>query len=1095
MIKQSKQDVVYYLDDQDRFVIENYSNAKPFTSFFPGIAGVWGIPMWIFYVNRGQCISSFGIESKDKSIMEFQPANKAYRNVSLQGFRTFLKIKNGTSTVFYEPFQENLTNCQFKRTQKMAISSHDLTIEEVNETLGISVEVNYSTLPEQPHAALIRTVSIKNLSKKRYDIEVVDGMPTFIPYGLNYQLLKDMARTVEAWIQVGNLEKKAAYYNLKVVVSDKPCVENITEGNFYFSFQRNGKAPKLLDPIVQPSCVFGRSKDFIYPKAFVDQDKFEFSKNQKTRNKTPCAMSFSKSSLKSGQKTVITSLFGHIHSKAELNRIVKKSIYNNYLDVKIDRSRDIINEIRNLLFTNSDSRELNLFSMQTFIDNVLRGGLPISLKTKQGNVVFNVFSRKHGDPERDYNYFVLNPTFFSQGNGNYRDVNQNRRNDIWFNQDLKDSSIINFLNLSQADGYNPLVVRGTAFALSPKIANRLAKKYIKSGDKNLVLDLFKKDFFPGELLKIIFENDIKLTTTPKEFLTNILSSCHIRELADHGEGFWTDHWAYNLDLIESYLNVYPENLRSLLLNKKAFTFYHNNHYVLPRKQRYILTERGPRQYQSVATLEENIASKKQDAKLRTKKGAGHIYYTNLFVKLLCLVANKAASLDPSGIGVEMEADKPNWYDALNGLPGLVGSSISESLEIKRFSLFLLRSLEQLEARDNLRVDIFEELADFLAHLSDTLSIQKNAFGYWKKSNDIKEAYRRSIRLGIHGKEKKVSIEKIKKFLNLVVKKINKSTELAKDKKGVLKTYFSHDIVKHKMLKSVDDQGLSYVEPMKFKCHALPPFLEGFVHALRVEANAEGGKKYYQKVRASKLFDQKLKMYKVNADLSGESSEIGRSRIFPRGWLENESIWLHMEYKFLLELLRCGLYEEFYSNLGNTLVPFLDPKKYGRSILENSSFIVSSAHEDPQLHGRGYVARLSGSTAEFVHIWLFMNMGLKPFFLDQDGKLQLEFKPILDKKLFTTKPTNIKFLNQAKKWQEIALPKNTYAFNFMGSTLVVYHNPSRINTFDDSNGKIEKIVLNFNSDKKPVELKSSVISSAYAHRIRQGQCDRIDIFYK
>jgi len=42
------------------------------------------------------------------------------------------------------------------------------------------------------------------------------------------------------------------------------------------------------------------------------------------------------------------------------------------------------------------------------------------------------------------------------------------------------------------------------------------------------------------------------------------------------------------------------------------------------------------------------------------------------------LANKAASLDPSGIGIEMEANKPNWYDSLNGLPGLLGSSISET---------------------------------------------------------------------------------------------------------------------------------------------------------------------------------------------------------------------------------------------------------------------------------------------------------------------------------------------------------------------------------------------------------------------------------
>ena len=68
----------YYLNKDGEFVIDNYNLAKPFSSFFPGIAGPWGVPIWAFYVNRGQAIASFGIKDKDHPIMEFQPANKSY---------------------------------------------------------------------------------------------------------------------------------------------------------------------------------------------------------------------------------------------------------------------------------------------------------------------------------------------------------------------------------------------------------------------------------------------------------------------------------------------------------------------------------------------------------------------------------------------------------------------------------------------------------------------------------------------------------------------------------------------------------------------------------------------------------------------------------------------------------------------------------------------------------------------------------------------------------------------------------------------------------------------------------------------------------
>src|SRR5204863_7123639 len=147
--------------------------------------------------------------------------------------------------------------------------------------------------------------------------------------------------------------------------------------------------------------------------------------------------------------------------------------------------------------THSASNAFNLYCGQTFLDNVMRGGLPLVLKTEEGLVNFNVYSRKHGDPERDYNNFVLSPTYFSQGNGNYRDVNQNRRNDVWFNSDVKESSVVNFLNLVQADGYNPLTVKGAVFAIKDeKAVPGIFREFgiVQGADK--LESLLKKGFMP-----------------------------------------------------------------------------------------------------------------------------------------------------------------------------------------------------------------------------------------------------------------------------------------------------------------------------------------------------------------------------------------------------------------------------------------------------------------------------------------------------------------------------------------------------------------------------------------------------------------------
>jgi len=988
------------LNGDGSFIIEDYQQAKPFSNFFPGVAGMRGIPMWAFYVNRGQAIASFGIESKDRAILEFQPANKAYRLTSTHGFRTFLKISGGK---FYEPFASTADSLG-KTRRRMVITSHDLTIEEVNAALGLKVTVNYFTLPEEPYAGLVRRVRIENVSRKTLSIDCIDGLPAINPYGLKDWLSKNLSRTVEAWVAVRNISKKAPFYQLKVEVADTPQVKHIDEGNFYFAFDASGK---LLDPVAQAQCVFGASTDFLVPEVFLKAKNFTVPAQQQTSNRTPSAMAHTKFVLKAGEGRTFTAITGFAHDLAELNALVRKTTRRGFIEAKAERNRAIIEEIKEYCFTRSGSPEFDQYCGQTFLDNVLRGGLPVSVA---GKGVLNLYSRKHGDLERDYNFFVLSPTFFSQGNGNYRDVNQNRRNDAWFNRDVGDTAIIKFLNLVQADGYNPLIIKG-------------------------------------------------------------------RDEAEFGEGYWSDHWTYNLDLVESYLGLYPENLRPLLLEKKAFYFYFSDAYVLPRDKRYVLTGAGVRQYHSLAEGDKDVKAKDKGYRLRVKGGSGDVYQTTLITKLLCLLANKAATLDPSGIGVEMEANKPNWYDALNGLPGLLGSSINETFEVKRFALFVKGALERLNMDDHAGVEVFAELADFIQGLGHVLSTEHHPLEYWKKANDLKEHYRQTVRLGIDGAQRKLTVGELKKFLEGIIRITDNGIERARNAQGLFASYFYHEVVKHEVLDK-SHHG-EHVRPLEFKRHQLPYFLEGFVHALRLEER-KGAAQLHQAVKKSILYDRSLKMYRINADLSKETEEIGRTSIFPPGWLENGSVWLHMEYKYLLELLRRGLHAEFFQEARGCFVPFMDPARYGRSILENSSFIVSSAHEDKDLHGQGFVARLSGSTAEFVHMWLLMSAGLKPFGLDAKGRLTLALKPILPSWLFTKKADGL-------------FPAGTYAFNFLNAALVVYHNPKRRDTFGPNGVSPAKITLTYAGRKNPVTVDGGTLTGAAALDVRNGKVERIDVF--
>jgi hypothetical protein len=243
-----------------------------------------------------------------------------------------------------------------------------------------------------------------------------------------------------------------------------------------------------------------------------------------------------------------------------------------------------------------------------------------------------------------------------------------------------------------------------------------------------------------------------------------------------------------------------------------------------------------------------------------------------------------------------------------------------------------------------------------------------------------------------------------------------------------------------------------------------------VHALRTGYSVTGARDLYTRVKESLLYDEALGMYKVNASLEGEPHELGRCRAFTPGWLENESIWLHMEYKYLLEILKAGLYEEFYADLGCSLICFQDPVIYGRSPLENSSFLVSSAHPDASLHGAGFVARLTGATAEFLSIWHAMMFGKHPFFV-QDGVLCLRFRPALPGWLFDE--------------------AGTVQTTFLGHTDVVYHNPDQVDVSPDK-VSVARMVMEFR-DGTSIDTSSAVIGAPYARQVREGQVRRIDLF--
>ena len=143
------------------------------------------------------------------------------------------------------------------------------------------------------------------------------------------------------------------------------------------------------------------------------------------------------------------------------------------------------------------------------------------------------------------------------------------------------------------------------------------------------------------------------------------------------------------------------------------------------------------------------------------------------------------------------------------------------------------------------------------------------------------------------------------------------------------------------------------------------------------------------------------MYKVNESLVDQPMEIGRTRIFSRGWLENESIWMHMEYKYLLELLRSGLYAEFYKDFKTMLDPV--PEAGDLRPQHPGELVVHREQREPGPEGsRHRVRRAAQRIDRRVHPHPPAHDGGRAAVprWTSSGELELEFQPALPGWLFS-----------------------------------------------------------------------------------------------
>jgi hypothetical protein len=1124
-------DSVATFDALGRYVLRNFDTAKPIANFLSGIGGFWGVPMWAFYVNRGQGITSFGIANKNQAISKFKTAEKAYQQTAHTGFRTFVRGKRDNGDSFtYEPFRPMSgpdDKWQGSYERDMLVGMAEMEIKETNNVLGLQTNVLYFSPPNNDFPSMVRQTKFTNTDlTSSLSIDVLDGLARLLPNGLGDAVIDQMGRTMEAWMNVYNEDESGAFtmplYKITQGTGDTTQVVSVNDGYFVLAFIDSPNKTEASDPLpimVDPVSAFGQDTQFITPVEFFSSSSLSIDafmqSLQCTRSRTPSSYAGAHLDIAPGASVTITSVYGYAPNLDALqNNIAPLVLEPGFVPQKLKESRDLFSSLTSAVNTSTSSSIFNNYVKQDYLDNLLRGGVPIPLGDPSNPKIYHTFSRIHGDIERDYNWFQIDTTYFSQGPGNFRDVNQNRRMDVLLNPVVGDFNVRNFLALVQADGYNPLTVATSNFIIFDQgLANSVVNDLgiLDPDQRAAMLALVTVSFRPGQLFASMASAGIAYTVSKENLLKAVMTAATQVFAGQYAypsqNGFWADHWTYTLDLVENYVSVFPDREDTMLWDSTPVPFFLSPAVVNPRRIRYSIvqdpddpTKSIIRNYNPVSFIgDPNFPSARGNALsimwgssdyIQDASGSAGAWHPTVngdtmtvsaVSKLVMLAIIKFSTLDPYGMGLEYEGGKPGWNDAMNGLPGIIGSGMPETYEMLR----LVRYLSAALGKYNRGVDVPTEFGDFaitvLGNLRDYFNSTNSTaeFDYWNANNNAREAYVSATNGPFNGAKETLSADWLVSFFTLIDEKTTAGIKKALALNGNLSpTYFYYDCTDYEILPppKVVPPALpppTQVAAKSFVQRYLPDFLEGPTRQFKVTTDPSSQLQIYKLTKGSPIYDKELQMFAISASLDSMGQSVGRMKAFSAGWLENQSIWLHMSYKFYLELLRAKLYDQFFLEIKTGLVPFMNNTRYGRSPLEASSFIVSSAFPDPRIHGAGFLARLSGSTAEFLSMWAFMVAGPNPFQLDAQGNLVLQLQPVLPGWMFAD--------------------DGTLSFTFLGNVEVTYHNPKKLDTW---NASPASITVTSRDGTALATILGGIIPNdmSTAENVRSGLIGKIDVHY-
>lgn len=357
-------------DGLGRYIMRDFDKVKPMSNFLNGLGGLWGFPMWAFYVNRGQGIASFGKRNKDGGVLQFKTANVAYQEVPFTGFRTFLKARRGhgssTQSWNHMPFYPHPADSDSSRepVRNMFVGTSEMEIEEVESDIGLKTNILYFTATNETFPSLIRRTSFTNLDPSTdLSLEVLDGLGELVPHGLLNVNLDSMGRTQQAWMRVYNVGDASQernritqpFFHISQGTQDSAEVQIVNDGYFSVAFidssEDDGESDngdnEFLPFVVDPNVVYGYDTTLTNPSTFFENNAKDVCESpQGTSSRTPCAFAGASVVVPPGKSVTISSVYGYAENLQQfLDEISPRLAVRGYVQKRRESCRKLVNDI------------------------------------------------------------------------------------------------------------------------------------------------------------------------------------------------------------------------------------------------------------------------------------------------------------------------------------------------------------------------------------------------------------------------------------------------------------------------------------------------------------------------------------------------------------------------------------------------------------------------------------------------------------------------------------------------------------------------------------------------------------------------------